>query len=66
MPNDPHPAFPDLHAFWDAYKELDAAYALLAKSCGLSEPEYWSLMLIRDGVETSGRSASGSASTARP
>ena len=32
MPNDPHPAFPDLHAFWDAYKELDAAYALGAKA----------------------------------
>ncbi len=32
--------------------EFDAVYGMLAKSCGLSEPEFWSLILIHEGVET--------------
>ena len=46
------PASADLDAFWDASKELDAAYLLLARSCGLSEPEYWSLVFLHEGAET--------------
>lgn len=41
-----------LDALNEAFMELDRAYDQLAKSCGLSEPEYWSLVLIRHGVET--------------
>ena len=41
-----------LDAFWEATKDVDAAYGMLAKSCGLSEPEYWALVLIRQGVAT--------------
>lgn len=37
---------PRLDAFRDAAMEFDAVYGLLAKSCGLSDPEYWSLVLI--------------------
>lgn len=32
--------------------EFDHVYGLLAKSCGLSETEYWALLLIGEGVET--------------
>ncbi len=32
--------------------ELDRVYALFSKKCGISEPEYWSLLLIRDGITT--------------
>lgn len=39
---------PRLDAFRDAAMEFDAVYGLLAKSCGLSDPEYWSLVLISD------------------
>lgn len=35
--------------------ELDNLYSFFPKSCGLSEPEYWSLLLIHDGVETQSR-----------
>ena len=41
-----------LDALNEAFMELDRAYDQLAKSCGLSEPEYWSLVLIRHGAET--------------
>ena len=41
-----------LTAFRDATWELDNIYSLFPKSCGLSEVEYWSLLLINDGVVT--------------
>lgn len=41
-----------LDALNEAFMELDRAYDQLARACGLSEPEYWSLVLIRHGVET--------------
>ena len=41
-----------LEAFRDASMEFDHVYDLLAKSSGLSYPEFWSLVLIRDGVMT--------------
>jgi len=43
---------PRLDAFRDAAMEFDAVYGLLAKSCGLSDPEYWSLVLIKEGIVT--------------
>ncbi|WP_295625906.1 MarR family winged helix-turn-helix transcriptional regulator [uncultured Intestinimonas sp.] len=51
MPHDREKAT-SLDALNEAFMELDHAYDKLAKSCGLSEPEYWSLVLIRHGVET--------------
>ena len=41
-----------LAMFRDATWELDNIYSLFPKSCGLSEVEYWSLLLIYDGVVT--------------
>ena len=41
-----------LDALNEAFMELDRAYDQLAKSCGLSEPEYWSLVLIKEGIVT--------------
>lgn len=41
-----------LTAFRDASMAFDAAYALFAKACGLSESEYWSLLLVSEGVKT--------------
>ena len=41
-----------LTAFRDATWELDNIYSLFPKSCGLSEVEYWSLLLIHDGIVT--------------
>lgn len=41
-----------LAAFRDATWELDNIYAMFPKSCGLSEAEYWSLLLIYEGVVT--------------
>ena len=52
MPLEHYPTPKDLEDFWEAGKELDAAYVLLAKSCGLSEPEYWSMVFVADGVAT--------------
>lgn len=40
----------NLIAFREATMEFDAAYARFAKNCGLSETEYWSLLLISEGV----------------
>ena len=39
---------PRLDAFRDAAMEFDAVYGLLAKSCGLSDPEYWSLVTQKE------------------
>lgn len=41
-----------LAAFREATMELDNVYSIFAKSCGLSEAEYWSLLLIYEGVAT--------------
>ena len=41
-----------LETFRDVSMEFDFTYGLLAKSCGLSETEYWALILIHEGVET--------------
>lgn len=32
--------------------ELDNLYSVFPKSCGLSEAEYWSLLLIYEGIAT--------------
>lgn len=41
-----------LMAFREVTRELDNHYSYFPKSCGLSEPEYWSLLLIDEGIET--------------
>ncbi len=41
-----------LKLFRETTMELDKIYSLFSKSCGLSEPEYWSLLLIYEGVVT--------------
>lgn len=41
-----------LAAFRETTWELDNVYTLFPKSCGLSEVEYWSLLLIYEGVAT--------------
>lgn len=41
-----------LAAFRDATRELDNVYSIFPKACGLSEVEYWSLLLIYEGVAT--------------
>ena len=35
----------DIEAFREATMELDNTYSLFYKACGLSEAEYWSLIL---------------------
>lgn len=35
--------------------ELDNLYSRFPKSCGLSEAEYWSLLLIYEGIVTQSR-----------
>ena len=41
-----------LASFREATMELDNVYSLFSKACGLSEAEYWSLLLIYEGVAT--------------
>ena len=41
-----------LIAFREATMELDNIYSRFPKSCGLSEAEYWSLLLIYEGAAT--------------
>ena len=41
-----------LAAFREETWELDDVYTLFPKSCGLSEVEYWSLLLIYEGAAT--------------
>lgn len=43
-----------LDAFRDASMACEAIYNSLAKACGLSGPEYWSLVLIHEGIVTQG------------
>ena len=42
-------------AFREATMELDNLYSRFPKSCGLSEAEYWSLLLIYEGIVTQSR-----------
>lgn len=41
-----------LETFRDEYKDLESVYAIFSKLCGLSEAEYWSLLMIHEGVTT--------------
>lgn len=41
-----------LDDFRQATMEMDNVYSLFAKSCSLTEAEYWSLLLINDGIDT--------------
>lgn len=41
-----------LNEFRQATMEMDNVYSMFSKSCGLTEAEYWSLLLISDGVDT--------------
>lgn len=45
-------SFNTLIAFREATMELDNVYSLFSKSCGLSDAEYWSLLLIYEGAAT--------------
>lgn len=51
MPPNPE-ADPRLDAFRETSMEFDSVYGLLAKSCGLSDTEYWALVLIHEGLVT--------------
>lgn len=39
-----------LKAFRQASMELDSLYASFSKRCGLSDAEYWSMILIYEGI----------------
>jgi DNA-binding MarR family transcriptional regulator len=41
-----------LDAFREISMDLEAVYAEFSKACGLSEPEYWSMVLIGEGCDT--------------
>lgn len=41
-----------LREFRETTMELDNLYSFFPKYCGLSEPEYWSLLFIYEGMET--------------
>ena len=41
-----------IEAFRATYKDLDHTFSLFSKACGLSDAEYWALVMIRDGVCT--------------
>ena len=41
-----------LTAFREATMELDNVYSFFPKACGLSDAEYWSLLLLYEGVAT--------------
>lgn len=51
MKQDPSP-LKTLASFREATMELDNIYSLFSKSCGLSDAEYWSLLLIYEGAAT--------------
>lgn len=44
--------FQTLAAFREATMELDNVYSSFSKACGLSDAEYWSLLLIYEGAAT--------------
>lgn len=41
-----------VEAFRAVSKEFDTIYTMFAKNCGLSEAEFWSLLMIRGGAAT--------------
>lgn len=41
-----------IEAYRAAYKESENIFARLSKSSGLSDAEYWALLMIREGVST--------------
>lgn len=41
-----------VEAFRAVSKEFDTIYTMFAKNCGLSEAEYWCLLMIRNGTTT--------------
>lgn len=41
-----------LESFREATMELDNTYSTFSKACGLTDNEYWSLLLIYEGVVT--------------
>lgn len=41
-----------IEAYRAAYKDSESIYAQCAKCCGLSEAEYWILLMIHEGVNT--------------
>ncbi len=41
-----------LAAYREATRQMDYVYSMFSRSCGLSEAEYWSLLLIYEGVGT--------------
>ncbi len=38
--------------FREATMELDQVHSLFSRACRLSEPEYWSLLLVYEGIRT--------------
>ncbi len=51
MKQDPSP-LKTLASFREATMELDNIYSMFSKSCGLSDAEYWSLLLMYEGAAT--------------
>lgn len=41
-----------IESYWETYKDLDRIYSRFAKECGLSDGEYWALVMIREGCST--------------
>lgn len=41
-----------VEAYREAAKELDRVWSQLSRACGLSEGEYWALVMIREGCIT--------------
>lgn len=41
-----------VEAYREAAKELDRVWSRLSRACGLSEGEYWALVMIREGCTT--------------
>ena len=41
-----------IEAYRAGYKDLDRIWSVLSKTCGLSDAEYWSLLMIREGALT--------------
>ena len=41
-----------VEAYREAAKELDRVWSQLSRACGLSEGEYWALVMIREGCTT--------------
>jgi DNA-binding MarR family transcriptional regulator len=42
----------ELEDFRNVYNDLDSVYAVFPKICGLSDTEYWALVMVYEGVTT--------------